>query len=276
MRTKTHVASSPGRGGGGGAADRACAAGSADGHAVALRATADIVEGLMRDPQAAIFCRPVDPERDEEDFTMADYLEVISGPPMDLATVMRKFRSGAYPSAQVMREDVVRVWRNAYDFNGPDNPVYERALALSDRFDERFEELVAPPFHHLAAGLSAGDPGWLGRRVRVYWKGEHAFFAGSVHKADRIKVSARCLRLVSLPAAATLAALDPSLALTNASLLLCTTGLLRGLRRRRRGMVRGVCVCGPRSCVRVGRPLAAAGGCLWGFARQLCVLLARR
>ena len=87
---------------------------------------------------------------------MADYLEVISGPPMDLATVMRKFRGGAYPSAQVMREDVVRVWRNAYDFNGPENPVYERALELSDRFDERFEALVAPPFHHLAGCGSTG------------------------------------------------------------------------------------------------------------------------
>ena len=184
MRTKTQVAACVG----GSVAQGTGAA--ADGHAAALRATADIVEELMRDPKAAIFCRPVDPERDEEDFTMADYLEVISGPPMDLATVMRKFRGGAYPSAQVMREDVVRVWRNAYDFNGPENPVYERALELSDRFDERFEALVAPPFHHLAVGLSAGDPGWLGRRVRVYWKGEHAFFAGSVHKTDRVKVSA--------------------------------------------------------------------------------------
>ena len=70
------------------------------------------------------------------------------------------------------------------------------ALAVSEHnarnngMDERFEALVAPPFHHLAVGLSAGDPGWLGRRVRVYWKGEHAFFAGSVHKADRVKVSA--------------------------------------------------------------------------------------
>jgi hypothetical protein len=193
MRTKTQVGS-PGKGGNGtGTAGGGARGAAVDGHADGLRTTAAIVEDLMRDPQAAIFCRPVDPERDEEDFTMADYLEVISGPPMDLETVMRKFRAGAYSSAQLMREDVVRVWRNAYDFNGPDNPVYERALALSDRFDERFAALVAPPFHHLPEGLAAGDPDWIGRRVRVYWKGEHAFFAGSVHKADRVKVHACCL-----------------------------------------------------------------------------------
>ena len=205
MRTKTQVGS-PGKAGpvaaptGGGAAGAAV-----DGHADALRTTAAIVEDLMRDQQAAIFCRPVDPERDEEDFTMADYLEVISGPPMDLETVMRKFRAGAYSSAQLMREDVVRVWRNAYDFNGPDNPVYERALALSDRFDERFAALIAPPFHHLPAGLAAGDQAWLGRRVRVYWKGEHSFFAGSVHKADRVKVHACCMCMLWLHSDAALA-----------------------------------------------------------------------
>ena len=76
--------------------------------AVARRICAGIVEDLMRDPAASIFCHPVDPERDKEDFTMADYLEVISKP-MDLGCVMRKYKEGQYASAQLLREDVVQV-----------------------------------------------------------------------------------------------------------------------------------------------------------------------
>jgi hypothetical protein len=69
---------------------------------------AAIVEDLMRDPSASIFCQPVDPERDQEDFTLAEYLDVISAP-MDLATVLRKHREGRYENAQQMRQDVVQV-----------------------------------------------------------------------------------------------------------------------------------------------------------------------
>jgi len=69
---------------------------------------AAIVEDLMRDPSASIFCQPVDPERDHEDFTLAEYLDVISAP-MDLATVLRKHREGRYENAQQMRQDVVQV-----------------------------------------------------------------------------------------------------------------------------------------------------------------------
>jgi len=92
-------------------AGRAAVASSApdDGSvAVARRICAGIVEDLMRDPAASIFCHPVDPERDKEDFTMADYLEVISKP-MDLGCVMRKYKEGQYASAQLLREDVVQV-----------------------------------------------------------------------------------------------------------------------------------------------------------------------
>ena len=69
---------------------------------------AAIVEDLMRDPSASIFCQPVDPERDQEEFTLAEYLDVISAP-MDLATVLRKHREGMYENAQQMRQDVVQV-----------------------------------------------------------------------------------------------------------------------------------------------------------------------
>ena len=62
----------------------------------------------MRDPSASIFCQPVDPERDQEEFTLAEYLDVISAP-MDLATVLRKHREGMYENAQQMRQDVVQV-----------------------------------------------------------------------------------------------------------------------------------------------------------------------
>lgn len=75
--------------------------------AIALRTCVAIVEDLMRDPAASIFCRPVDPERDKEDFTMSDYLEVISEP-MDLGCVMRNYTEGQYASAQLLREDVVQ------------------------------------------------------------------------------------------------------------------------------------------------------------------------
>ena len=67
----------------------------------ALNTCGAIVEDLMRDPAAAIFCRPVDPERDEEDFTMEDYLEVILARASQLVCVRVLLRdhSGCHPFA---------------------------------------------------------------------------------------------------------------------------------------------------------------------------------
>ena len=141
----------------------------------------------MRDPAASIFCRPVDPSRDKEDFTIQEYRGIISKP-MDLGTVMRKFRAGAYDSAQQMREDVVLVWRNCYDFNGPDNAIYDRALGLSERFDEHFQATIKPPFHDRNTGLAVDTAAYVGRRVKVYWRGEHSWFPGTIDQADQAKV----------------------------------------------------------------------------------------
>ena len=174
---------SPGKGGGGRAAR--------DDHENAVYVAASIVEEITRDPRADIFLRSVNSHRKQRfGHGVADDFEIIAGPPMDLAMVMRKFRNGDYATAQQMREDVVQIWRNCKDINGDDNPIYERARALSDFFDERFEGQITPPFHDTTCNVQSSVGEWIGRRVKVYWKGDHAWYTGFINKVHRIKVCA--------------------------------------------------------------------------------------
>ena len=82
-----------------------------------------------------------------------------------------------------------QVWRNCYEFNGPDNVVYDSALALSELFDERFQAQITPPYHDTVSSSSLGEStrAWLCRRVKVYWKAEHAWFPGTIDKVDQAK-----------------------------------------------------------------------------------------
>jgi hypothetical protein len=63
-----------------------------------------------------------------------DYLKIIERP-MDLGTVTATLEAEGYASFGAWVDDVRQVWRNAMDFNPPDNDVYQSAVGLSSQLE---------------------------------------------------------------------------------------------------------------------------------------------
>jgi hypothetical protein len=74
---------------------------------------------------------------------------------------------------------VTKVWSNCLVYNGVEHEIYEQALELAKRFDERFQAQIGAPQH---LGLQSFPHGefWIGHEVLVYWDGDHAWFKASI------------------------------------------------------------------------------------------------
>lgn len=89
----------------------------------------EIMNELLSFHTSRMFSQPVDPVRDD----CPNYLKVVKNP-MDLGTVMRKLRSGAYASVAEWKADVNLVWANSFAFNPKTSLMRSITKELSDYF----------------------------------------------------------------------------------------------------------------------------------------------
>jgi len=82
-----------------------------------------IVERLCREDQYRVFLHPV------SDAVAPNYSRIIKTP-MDFTTILNRLQGLFYNDAENLRQHINLVWRNALDYNPPDNMVSRLALRL--------------------------------------------------------------------------------------------------------------------------------------------------
>lgn len=71
--------------------------------------------------------------------------------PMDLTTVERKLKNGAYPSTTNFIQDVRKIWTNAWSYNMPGTSIYIATTEISHLFEEKVQELGDVPLTESAS-----------------------------------------------------------------------------------------------------------------------------
>ena len=106
-----------------------------------------ILNGLLRNGNAYLFSRPVDPKRDG----VPNYFEVIKKP-MDLGTVKQKLALNArrrhepleaamYKCPSEFKADVDLIWENCFLYNPPGYEAHDMGAALKTEFERRWKAL---------------------------------------------------------------------------------------------------------------------------------------
>lgn len=100
---------------------------------------ADLLKELLKQPQSIWFAQPVDPIA----LKIPDYPTIVKEP-MDFSTIQRNLDRHFYASPEAFSEHVRLVFRNAITYNTlRDNPVHIAARELSNRFEDRFRQLMS-------------------------------------------------------------------------------------------------------------------------------------
>ncbi len=90
-----------------------------------------ILGQLRKHPCAVQFLYPV---------TFPGYAEIVKEP-MDLSTVEKKLKAGAYTSTNNFAVDVRKIWSNAWSFNQPGSEIYIMTTKISDYFENMIKEV---------------------------------------------------------------------------------------------------------------------------------------
>ncbi|XP_078432468.1 transcription factor GTE10-like [Wolffia australiana] len=115
---------------------------SGGGGGVAMKLCSQLLNRLLQHPYAWVFKEPVDALK----LNIPDYYTIIKQP-MDLGTIKKKLRMGAYASASDFAVDVRRTFSNAKTYNPPGNDVHSMADAMSVKFESKWkaiESKIAP------------------------------------------------------------------------------------------------------------------------------------
>ena len=102
-----------------------------------VRVCTSILDDLMKLEFADVFSDPVDPEKQ----SVPTYFDVVKHP-MDLGTVRRNLRRGAYSCPARFAEDVRLVWENCVLFNKPGDWIVTTMEPLAKSFEDMYEERV--------------------------------------------------------------------------------------------------------------------------------------
>lgn len=87
------------------------------------------------------FLKPVDWQA----LGLPDYPTIVKEP-MDLGTVEKKLKSGAYATSSQFAADVRKIWSNAILYNPKTSPIYNMTTTLADYFEQLFQEVEDAPF----------------------------------------------------------------------------------------------------------------------------------
>jgi len=60
---------------------------------------------------------------------------------MDLNTVEKKLKSGAYPSSYHFALDIRKIWNNSWTFNDPTTPIHMQTTEISNEFEKLMKEV---------------------------------------------------------------------------------------------------------------------------------------
>lgn len=96
----------------------------------------DLLKYLMNHKNGFAFREPVDPIK----LGIPDYFSIIQNP-MDLGTIMKKLKSGAYCSPWGFASDVRLTFVNATAYNPPGNHVHVVANSMSKLFESKFKAI---------------------------------------------------------------------------------------------------------------------------------------
>ena len=95
----------------------------------------ELLQNLKRHSLAGPFLQPVDPVA----LNLPDYLEVISDP-IDLSTIERNLKSGAYQNSCQFATDVRRIWLNSFTYNASESDMFYITLEMATYFEKLFRE----------------------------------------------------------------------------------------------------------------------------------------
>lgn len=130
----------------------------------------EILKDLMKQSHAVWFNQPVD----HVALKIPDYPTIIKEP-MDFSTIQRNLDHHSYKSPEAFSEHVRLVFKNAITYNTMrDNPVHIAARELSNRFEDRYRQLMsqltAQGYGQVVGDLPSGRGGAFGaggvRRVK--------------------------------------------------------------------------------------------------------------
>ena len=102
-----------------------------------LRSAEFHVKQVQKMDAQGFFSKPVDPVA----LGIPDYFTVITHP-MDISTILAKFREGSYDSIDEVDTDVRRIFQNCYRYNGLNNVVSQSAKEMEDWWGKQFPRIT--------------------------------------------------------------------------------------------------------------------------------------
>ncbi|WVZ95248.1 hypothetical protein U9M48_041039 [Paspalum notatum var. saurae] len=105
---------------------------------------ANLLKALMTHQWSNPFLAPVDVVK----LNIPDYFDIVKQP-MDLGTIQKKMKAGAYSTPREFAEDVRLTFRNAMNYNPVNNDVHVMAKTLNKTFETRWrliEKKLPQPF----------------------------------------------------------------------------------------------------------------------------------
>lgn len=95
---------------------------------------------LQKHKFAEPFLKPVDWQA----LRLPDYPTIVKEP-MDLGTVEKKLKSGAYSTSSQFAADVRKIWANAILYNPKTSPIYDMTTNIADYFEQIFQDVEDAP-----------------------------------------------------------------------------------------------------------------------------------
>ena len=91
---------------------------------------------IKRHKYSAPFLEPVDPDA----LGIPDYFDIIEEP-MDLSTVEKNLKSGAYTNSSQFGGDMRLIWSNSLTYNGVDTDIHQMTVEIKQYFERLFKDL---------------------------------------------------------------------------------------------------------------------------------------
>ena len=66
---------------------------------------------------------------------------------MDLGTVEKRLKSGAYTNPNQFADDMRLIWNNAMTYNPKQSPIYLMTVAIKEFFEKTFKEVEENPYN---------------------------------------------------------------------------------------------------------------------------------
>lgn len=98
----------------------------------------------MKHKFAQHFAKPVD----HVALNIPDYPKIIKNP-MDLSTIEKRLKSGAYTNPGQFSDDMRLIWNNAMTYNPKHTSFYHMTTVIKDYFEKLFREVEENPYNEI-------------------------------------------------------------------------------------------------------------------------------